>query len=111
MLKTDTCVLVLLDIYSFFSAFGVDAAFSYTYNQRLGICDKEGLAVSSGFNTSHVIPVSLTFFVFPDLQALINSIVLLLTLLTFDLCVTLYIVIGSSGYIVRFYISIHALLL
>ncbi|XP_057523696.1 actin-related protein 5 isoform X3 [Amaranthus tricolor] len=37
-------------------AFGVDAAFSYTYNQRLGICDKEGLAVSSGFNTSHVIP-------------------------------------------------------
>ncbi|XP_021855461.1 actin-related protein 5 isoform X2 [Spinacia oleracea] len=37
-------------------AFGVDAAFSYTYNQRLGICDKEGLAVCSGFNTSHVIP-------------------------------------------------------
>lgn len=37
-------------------AFGVDAAFSYTYNQRLGICDKEGLAVCCGFNTSHVIP-------------------------------------------------------
>ncbi|XP_021769010.1 actin-related protein 5-like isoform X2 [Chenopodium quinoa] len=37
-------------------AFGVDAAFSYTYNQRLGVCDKEGLAVCSGFNTSHVIP-------------------------------------------------------
>ncbi|GAB2299798.1 Actin- protein 5 [Dionaea muscipula] len=37
-------------------AFGVDAAFSYTYNQRLGVCNKDGLAVSSGFNTSHVIP-------------------------------------------------------
>ncbi|XP_010690839.2 actin-related protein 5 isoform X1 [Beta vulgaris subsp. vulgaris] len=37
-------------------AFGVDAAFSYTYNQRLGICDKDGLAICSGFNTSHVIP-------------------------------------------------------
>ncbi|XP_074279542.1 actin-related protein 5 isoform X1 [Silene latifolia] len=37
-------------------AFGVDAAFSYTYNQKLGTCNREGLAVSSGFNTSHVIP-------------------------------------------------------
>jgi len=45
-----------------FSAFGVDAAFSYTYNQRLGICNKEGLAVCSGFNTSHVIPVCIFLF-------------------------------------------------
>lgn len=37
-------------------AFGVDAAFSYKYNQKLGICDKDGLAISSGFTTSHVIP-------------------------------------------------------
>ncbi|GAB2216489.1 hypothetical protein Drorol1_Dr00024263 [Drosera rotundifolia] len=37
-------------------AFGVDAAFSYTYNQRLGVCNMEGLAISSGFNTSHVVP-------------------------------------------------------
>ncbi|KAL5717305.1 Actin-related protein 5 [Ranunculus cassubicifolius] len=37
-------------------AFGVDAAFSYKYNQGLGICDKDGLAVSSGFTTGHVIP-------------------------------------------------------
>ncbi|KAL9231375.1 hypothetical protein vseg_006611 [Gypsophila vaccaria] len=37
-------------------AFGVDAAFSYTYNQKLGTCNRQGLAVSSGFNTSHVIP-------------------------------------------------------
>lgn len=37
-------------------AFGVDAAFSYKYNQGLGICDKDGLAVSSGFSTSHVFP-------------------------------------------------------
>ncbi|GKU91961.1 hypothetical protein SLEP1_g5758 [Rubroshorea leprosula] len=37
-------------------AFGVDAAFSYKYNQQHGICDKDGLAISPGFSTSHVIP-------------------------------------------------------
>lgn len=37
-------------------AFGVDAAFSYKYNQQLGICNDDGLAICSGFNTSHVIP-------------------------------------------------------
>ncbi|KAI3751349.1 hypothetical protein L2E82_22432 [Cichorium intybus] len=37
-------------------AFGVDAAFSYKYNQKLGICDRNGLAICSGFSTSHVIP-------------------------------------------------------
>ncbi|KAI3987090.1 hypothetical protein MKX01_036880 [Papaver californicum] len=37
-------------------AFGVDAAFSYKYNQQLGICDKDGLAISAGFTTSHVMP-------------------------------------------------------
>ncbi|CAL5322513.1 unnamed protein product [Camellia sinensis] len=37
-------------------AFGVDAAFSYKYNQQLGVCDKDGLAICSGFTTSHVIP-------------------------------------------------------
>ncbi|KAK6135871.1 hypothetical protein DH2020_030358 [Rehmannia glutinosa] len=37
-------------------AFGVDAAFSYKYNQQFGICSKDGLAICSGFNTSHVIP-------------------------------------------------------
>ncbi|KAF9611799.1 hypothetical protein IFM89_035784 [Coptis chinensis] len=37
-------------------AFGVDAAFCYKYNQRLGICDKDGLALCSGFSTSHAIP-------------------------------------------------------
>ncbi|KAL2227501.1 actin-related protein 5 [Sesamum indicum] len=37
-------------------AFGVDAAFSYKYNQQLGICSNDGLAICSGFNTSHVIP-------------------------------------------------------
>ncbi|PIA60385.1 hypothetical protein AQUCO_00300107v1 [Aquilegia coerulea] len=37
-------------------AFGVDAAFSYKYNQRLGICDRDGLAICSGFTTSHAIP-------------------------------------------------------
>ncbi|CAK9133603.1 unnamed protein product [Ilex paraguariensis] len=37
-------------------AFGVDAAFSYKYNQRLGICDNDGLAICSGFSTSHAIP-------------------------------------------------------
>lgn len=37
-------------------AFGVDAAFSYKYNQQLGICDKDGLVVCPGFTTTHVIP-------------------------------------------------------
>uniref|UniRef100_A0A5B7CCI8 Actin-related protein 5 n=1 Tax=Davidia involucrata TaxID=16924 RepID=A0A5B7CCI8_DAVIN len=37
-------------------AFGVDTAFSYKYNQRLGFCDNDGLAICSGFTTSHVIP-------------------------------------------------------
>ncbi|KAK9070513.1 hypothetical protein SSX86_010915 [Deinandra increscens subsp. villosa] len=37
-------------------AFGVDAAFSYKYNQQLGICSGNGIAVCSGFTTCHVIP-------------------------------------------------------
>ncbi|BAT86032.1 Actin-related protein [Vigna angularis] len=37
-------------------AFGVDAAFSYKYNQQHGVCDKDGLALCPGFNTTHVIP-------------------------------------------------------
>ncbi|WOL12702.1 actin-related protein 5 [Canna indica] len=38
-------------------AFGVDAVFSYKLNQQLGRCNEEGLAVCSGFSTSHVIPI------------------------------------------------------
>ncbi|KAB5538795.1 hypothetical protein DKX38_016328 [Salix brachista] len=37
-------------------AFGVDAAFSYKYNQQHGICEKDGLAICPGFTTTHVIP-------------------------------------------------------
>ncbi|XP_050210668.1 actin-related protein 5 isoform X2 [Mercurialis annua] len=37
-------------------AFGVDAAFSYKYNQQHGVCDKDGLAICPGFTTTHVIP-------------------------------------------------------
>ncbi|XWS65975.1 hypothetical protein CRYUN_Cryun05aG0160200 [Craigia yunnanensis] len=37
-------------------AFGVDAAFSYKYNQQHGICEKDGLAICPGFTTVHVIP-------------------------------------------------------
>lgn len=37
-------------------AFGVDAAFSYKYNQHLGVCNKDGLAMCPGFTTTHVIP-------------------------------------------------------
>ncbi|KAJ0987793.1 hypothetical protein J5N97_006149 [Dioscorea zingiberensis] len=37
-------------------AFGVDAAFSYKFNQQLGICDEDGLVVCSGLTTSHVFP-------------------------------------------------------
>ncbi|CAN8259623.1 unnamed protein product [Cochlearia groenlandica] len=37
-------------------AFGVDAAFSYKYNQLHGICKKDGLVVCPGFTTTHSIP-------------------------------------------------------
>ncbi|KAK8552825.1 hypothetical protein V6N12_041399 [Hibiscus sabdariffa] len=37
-------------------AFGVDAAFSYKYNQLRGICERDGLAICPGFTTTHVIP-------------------------------------------------------
>ncbi|GAU12748.1 hypothetical protein TSUD_122410 [Trifolium subterraneum] len=40
-------------------AFGVDAAFSYKYNQQRSVCDKDGLAMCPGFATTHVIPVLL----------------------------------------------------
>lgn len=36
----------------------MDAAFSYKYNQQLGVCTKDGLAISPGFTTTHVVPVS-----------------------------------------------------
>ncbi|KAE8670754.1 Actin-related protein 5 [Hibiscus syriacus] len=38
------------------SAFGVDAVFSYKYNQLHGLCEKDGLAICPGFTTTHVIP-------------------------------------------------------
>ncbi|KAK2441930.1 actin-related protein [Trifolium repens] len=37
-------------------AFGVDAAFSYKYNQQRSVCDKDGLAMCPGFATTHMIP-------------------------------------------------------
>ncbi|CAI8597242.1 unnamed protein product [Vicia faba] len=37
-------------------AFGVDASFSYKYNQQRRVCDKDGLAMCPGFATTHVIP-------------------------------------------------------
>ncbi|KAF7831064.1 actin-related protein 5 [Senna tora] len=37
-------------------AFGVDAAFSYIYNQQHGVCNRDGLALCPGFTTTHVIP-------------------------------------------------------
>ncbi|KAK8950450.1 Actin-related protein 5 [Platanthera guangdongensis] len=37
-------------------AFGVDAAFGYKFNQQKGICSEDGLAICSGFTTSHIIP-------------------------------------------------------
>ncbi|KAL5986993.1 Actin-related protein 5 [Asimina triloba] len=39
-----------------FAAFGVDAAFSYKYNQKTGLCYNDGLAICAGFTTSHIIP-------------------------------------------------------
>jgi hypothetical protein len=58
-------ILINLDYFcSFITAFGVDAAFSYKYNQQHGICDKDGLAVCPGFTTTHVIPVLLSWNIF-----------------------------------------------
>ncbi|KAG0487814.1 hypothetical protein HPP92_006625 [Vanilla planifolia] len=37
-------------------AFGADAAFSYNFNLLQGICKEDGLAICSGFSTSHVFP-------------------------------------------------------
>jgi len=39
-------------------AFGIDNAFSYKYNQKLGNCGEDGLAISCEHGTCHVIPVS-----------------------------------------------------
>ncbi|KAM3346625.1 hypothetical protein ACQJBY_020916 [Aegilops geniculata] len=40
-------------------AFGIDDVFSYKYNQKLGNCGEDGLAISCEFGTCHVVPVSL----------------------------------------------------
>ncbi|KAG2272180.1 hypothetical protein Bca52824_066735 [Brassica carinata] len=37
-------------------AFGVDAVFSYKYNQRHGKCQKDGIVICPGFTTTHTIP-------------------------------------------------------
>ncbi|KAM7265143.1 hypothetical protein ACFE04_017886 [Oxalis oulophora] len=48
---------LVFETYGFPSvAFGVDAAFSYVYNQHHGVCDKDGIAICPGFSTTHVIP-------------------------------------------------------
>lgn len=39
------------------TAYGVDAAFSYKYNEQHGVCDRDGLAICPGFTATHVIPV------------------------------------------------------
>lgn len=56
------CSLILLLNYfsiSLPTAYGVDAVFSYKYNQHHGVCNKDGLAICPGFMTTHVIPVCL----------------------------------------------------
>ncbi|AQK90279.1 Actin-related protein 5 [Zea mays] len=37
-------------------AFGIDNAFSYKYNQKLGNCNEDGLAISCEHGTCHVVP-------------------------------------------------------
>nr|CAB3476307.1 unnamed protein product [Digitaria exilis] len=37
-------------------AFGIDNAFSYKYNQKLGNCGEDGLAISCEYGTCHVVP-------------------------------------------------------
>jgi actin-related protein 5 len=38
------------------SAFGIDDVFSYKYNQKLGNCGEDGLAISCEHGTCHVVP-------------------------------------------------------
>lgn len=68
--------MVLLSIYLIilllFVAFGVDAAFSYKYNQLLGISKIDGLAICSGFMTSHVLPVFFTWPYVPEVVSISN---------------------------------------
>lgn len=45
------------------TAFGVDAAFSYKYNQLHGICKKDGIVVCPGFTTTHTIPVCICDYI------------------------------------------------
>ena len=64
-LSFNLCTSFLKSVFlSTISAFGVDAAFSYKYNQQLGVCGKDGLALCPGFTTTHVIPVWFPVFLF-----------------------------------------------
>ena len=61
------------------SAFGVDDAFSYKYNQKLGNCGEDGLAISCEFGTCHVVPVSVCpeDTLFSDFEQYTNSFAIL----------------------------------
>jgi hypothetical protein len=51
-------VVLMLSFTICVSAFGIDDVFSYKYNQKLGNCGEDGLAISCEFGTCHVVPVS-----------------------------------------------------
>ncbi|KAG0627977.1 hypothetical protein M758_2G241200 [Ceratodon purpureus] len=38
-------------------AFGIDAVFGYAHNLKLGVCERDGLLVNIGHQTTHVIPM------------------------------------------------------
>lgn len=38
-------------------AFGIDGVFGYAHNQKQGVCERDGLLVNMGHQTSHVIPI------------------------------------------------------
>lgn len=66
------CTNVLIDfiVLTATTAYGVDAAFSYKYNEQHGVCDRDGLAICPGFTTTHVIPVWFPSLVVCFIQAI-----------------------------------------
>uniref|UniRef100_A0A0E0JDY8 Uncharacterized protein n=1 Tax=Oryza punctata TaxID=4537 RepID=A0A0E0JDY8_ORYPU len=54
-------------------AFGIDDAFSYKYNQKLGNCGEDGLAISCEHGTCHVVPAGIDEMVSISLRRLMED--------------------------------------
>uniref|UniRef100_A0A0D9Y356 Actin-related protein 5 n=1 Tax=Oryza glumipatula TaxID=40148 RepID=A0A0D9Y356_9ORYZ len=54
-------------------AFGIDDVFSYKYNQKLGNCGEDGLAISCEHGTCHVVPAGIDEMVSISLRRLMED--------------------------------------